>query len=485
MQPAKNPFLPAPKTQDSLYYFVRKPNPLSFGGKFSQKYSKSRELERLVLGSRPSNQLSITPSQSDYIINSQRIESGLRRDSRKRKYELIDYYLEKAGPFLINQVTSEAYRYAVAPLVSMAKDIRNSRPRDGVSYQITSTPGYAPGSRLAKAQKQRQRDQKYGTQMLTQESIPRSMELVYARQGGNQKLVVPGEELLYSIVSPGTDFTLYTFQINPGLSDIFPWLANIANCFEYYTVLEMCIDYRPSCSTSTDGTITMAADWDCSDQAPTSKRELTSMKPAVTGSPWSHMCWEPPQKHFSLHNDGKLLVRQGAYQGEANLNDLCNFYVGIQGIDADQMVGDLFIVYTIKFQAYQQPPYPASAKFSGSTNNTNPFGSNGGGTDYNSPIYKVLPSGFTIGATGDYFMMWSVTGATALSGLQVVGTFGAAATEQVETLIAAGTGAQTSARIRVTTVDQDELPTVTLTATGNTGNQSSVVRIVPYRYAMG
>ncbi len=429
--------------------------------------------DRLLEQSQPSNQLSITPTFAYQVANSDRLEKEQQRQIHLENLKQLDYWSEFLSPIITSPSTVEAYRYALEPWVDLVKGMRNKPVAK--NYKID----YMENNRIQRGAE----DQKYGVDSVQTTQNVRTSEVSYYNQKFRQQLVVPGEELMYSVVSTSENFTLLTFPINPGLQSNFPWLSGIAACFEYYMVLDFCIEYRPSCATSTDGSITMAADWDCTDIAPASKKELISMRPSVTGSVWTRLCWTPPRDQFVLHNNGKLLVRQGDYDGDPNLNDLCNFYVGIQGVPDGTSAGDLFVSYTIKFLSYQAIPYPLSTKITG-TGTTNPFGTTSVVVDGSSSLIEVSGSAIVFNTTGEFLVTWNISGCTTLTDLAGVGTNQLTVSENTQLVLAAQTAGSTSFLVKILSYDQIEPPTLTLTATGNASVASSTIRIAGYAYAL-
>lgn len=78
-------------------------------------------------------------------------------------------------------------------------------------------------------------------------------------------------------------------RINPANDFLFPWLSNIAVCYERYTFNKLTFGYMPKCSTATSGTVIMAIEPDPLDLPPATEGIMLSYKSAVDGPPWAEL----------------------------------------------------------------------------------------------------------------------------------------------------------------------------------------------------
>lgn len=74
--------------------------------------------------------------------------------------------------------------------------------------------------------------------------------------------------------------------INPGRT-MFPWLSQIAPCFEKYTINSLTFEYVPVVAVSTPGHLRMYIDYDPMDEVPNTPREFAMMYGTVTTPIWS------------------------------------------------------------------------------------------------------------------------------------------------------------------------------------------------------
>lgn len=88
-------------------------------------------------------------------------------------------------------------------------------------------------------------------------------------------------EILDTIVSTeGALFAdnLYSYTINPGLFQSFPWLSTQALGFERYRFNSLAYEYVPRCPVTTQGGIIMAPDYDPDDLPPQGENQMSTYK---------------------------------------------------------------------------------------------------------------------------------------------------------------------------------------------------------------
>jgi len=148
-------------------------------------------------------------------------------------------------------------------------------------------------------------------------------------------------------------FERRTFTVNPGFNDMFPWLANLADSWEFYRFRSLAIRYNPTVGTNIPGMIMMAFDSDTYDAAPNSKQEFTQYTPNLVGTVWAPFGNSVPKREI-LHqrNNGKLLIRSTAVQGDANQYDVGKLYIAVQGCPVGAL-GDLYVDYEVELHVPQ------------------------------------------------------------------------------------------------------------------------------------
>lgn len=62
----------------------------------------------------------------------------------------------------------------------------------------------------------------------------------------------------------------------PGLASSFPWLATIANAYEFYAVRKLSYEYVPQCASTATGSFGMYFDYDPKDGVVSNKSDFSS-----------------------------------------------------------------------------------------------------------------------------------------------------------------------------------------------------------------
>jgi hypothetical protein len=156
-------------------------------------------------------------------------------------------------------------------------------------------------------------------------------------------------------VFSSTGFALTQFNINPGLSNLFPLLSQLANCFEQYQFLGLLFIYK---STSADalnstntalGTVVIATNYNASDAAFTSKQQMEGYEFNSQSAPsMSHVhAIECDPKQTTLE---RMYVRSQALSTNQDVKfyDLGLLQLATQGMQAVSTIGEFQTVYHIR-----------------------------------------------------------------------------------------------------------------------------------------
>jgi hypothetical protein len=182
----------------------------------------------------------------------------------------------------------------------------------------------------------------------------------------NGLFVVKHRELVKSLTFTtgitGGSYLDTRLRLNPGSEKTFPWLSGIAPSFEFYRFRKLSFDYVPRCSTSTDGAVIMAIDYDAADAAPISEVQTCAMQGATEIS-----FWQPAK----MTADPLALNR--LYKAHPNMDD-ARFSVSQQDektVDCGQLlvwfnsgsgsnisVGKLWVEYEVEFSLPQPNTFP-------------------------------------------------------------------------------------------------------------------------------
>lgn len=176
-----------------------------------------------------------------------------------------------------------------------------------------------------------------------------SMVLGAPRVNGGKAVTVKHCEYLDDIIGSST-FVVdenQVYQLNPGLTDSFPWLGTIAAGFEQYRWKSLKFYYKSRIATNANGVVYMATQLDSKDPDFTSKQELMAYAGAGNTNVWldfTHNC-------LLLRGDymKKYFVRTGplADGQDPQLYDTGKFtWADVGG--AGQLSGELYVDYEVE-----------------------------------------------------------------------------------------------------------------------------------------
>jgi hypothetical protein len=168
----------------------------------------------------------------------------------------------------------------------------------------------------------------------------------------SQSITVRHREFIGTIRG-SSDFTVqYALPINPGLELTFPWLAPIASKFQQYEVRGMIFQYVPtsgtfSGSSSSLGAVMFQTTYRATDDNPVSKVELLNeywSNETVASQACLHPIeCSPKENPFQIH----YVRNQDITSGEPLMYDLGKTFIATQGMDSDNIVGDIWCTYEI------------------------------------------------------------------------------------------------------------------------------------------
>jgi hypothetical protein len=232
-----------------------------------------------------------------------------------------------------------------------------------------------------------------------------------------KSVVVTNREFLTDIVSPSSAFFNQSFRINPADLVTFPWLNTMAAHYEQWRPIGMIFEYRPTSSayngTSQElGVVVMATDYDASDPAYSSKREMENSAYANSAPPHKHLIHgiecDPRQRAVDYFYTAAIASTASA---DARQQTLGNFQIATSGVGGtDVMLGELWVSYEVEFIKTQIPNALPRADFWYGT--TSPFSMGTslplmGGTAASS-TYSFPPAL----SSGKFFVLWIASGGT-------------------------------------------------------------------------
>lgn len=200
-------------------------------------------------------------------------------------------------------------------------------------------------------------------------------------------------------------FQIQSFAINPGLSNVFPWLSQVCGAtFQQHRINGMVYEFRSMSadalnSTNTAlGSVVMATDYDSKDNVFTSKQQMENTMFGVSCKPSSCMLHaiECARSQTSV---SELYIRAGAVPSGADIRlyDLGRFSIATQGCQGTNVnLGELWVSYDITLiKQIEQPPgflIPYASYLLASASETAPLG-------LTQPLYNVLNTADKIGLT--------------------------------------------------------------------------------------
>lgn len=248
-----------------------------------------------------------------------------------------------------------------------------------------------------------------------------------------QTVIVRHKEFISEVLGSTTFKVQQQFNINPGLSLTFPWLAGIAAQFSEYRIRGMVYHYVPTSGDAINGTnpaigsVMLQTSYRASESAPTSKIELLNEYWSSEAKPSEPFCHpiecDPKENPFNVQ-----YIRTGSVPaGDSVLMyDLGKTTLAVSGMPAtNNVVGDLWVTYEIELRKPILTDLNgtdiltlSSYATSGVTASV-PFGTNmiiGAGTSFAIlPIFGNNTITFPAGSVGAYQVVVMHTGATSVS----------------------------------------------------------------------
>jgi len=155
--------------------------------------------------------------------------------------------------------------------------------------------------------------------------------------------VVDKEEYLMEVNGNSARFTqakgsnglitaLATLAGNVGLSSSFPWLSKIAPAFENYAVRALEYIFKPSCPTSTAGTVSIVPTYDPTREAPSEKTEIMSQTGTVTTNAWNAAhAPQDPKLMDTQHPWFKVRTSENAQNIDLKTTDFGKTHIYLEG----------------------------------------------------------------------------------------------------------------------------------------------------------
>lgn len=169
-------------------------------------------------------------------------------------------------------------------------------------------------------------------------------------------------EFLGEIYGPAANtFDIKSYNINPGLETMFPWLSQIAQNYEEYEMIQLVVSFR---STITDigsstngqcGTIIMATNYDPAAAPFTDKAQMMAYDGAMSSKCTESMAHGVECDPSKLSGSAGKYIRAFGLDQTKDLKDydLGLFQVAVSNVPSGfvaQSIGELWVTYTVKLR---------------------------------------------------------------------------------------------------------------------------------------
>lgn len=160
---------------------------------------------------------------------------------------------------------------------------------------------------------------------------------------------VSHRELVAVSIPGSTNFTIQaTFSLNPGLSTSFPWLSQIAQNYEMYTVHRISYEWVPIAPTSTRGDIIIAPDYDANDDPPLNEIAMANDFNAATFATWVVQS-VPLNRKLLMGLGPKKYVRGSSVSGDLKTYDVGTVFIATNNFLDTSPAGKVFVSYDVEF----------------------------------------------------------------------------------------------------------------------------------------
>jgi len=159
-------------------------------------------------------------------------------------------------------------------------------------------------------------------------------------------------EMIGSVRHEGPGEFVKKYEVQPTNELVFPWVSRLAPLFERYIMHNFEVEYCNETSMNTSGSITIAPDYDpTDDNAELTRRKLMSFKDAITGAPFDKFTMRCTKS--CLKRNEPFYTRTPGKSPNLRLTDVMNVYVASTGVTT-QTYGVLWAHYDIEFLIPQE-----------------------------------------------------------------------------------------------------------------------------------
>lgn len=159
---------------------------------------------------------------------------------------------------------------------------------------------------------------------------------------------IPGSVNFSNLAEVGSGFSPI---INPGNADMFPFLSKLATQYQKYYFHSLKFSYQPACSSSTDGTVVLAVDYEPDDPASSSKIAMMAKPRAQRTAPWQGRSMSA-NAAMLMNNGAKYVASSDAPRPDGTSQyDAGNFELATAGQAATTIIGELVVEYSVSLMS--------------------------------------------------------------------------------------------------------------------------------------
>jgi hypothetical protein len=196
---------------------------------------------------------------------------------------------------------------------------------------------------------------------------PQISSIGRSKQSGVVSCNIRHRELI-AVIPGSVAFAVSEYPVQPGLSTSFPWLSTIANKWEMYRFNSIAFRFISRSSTAFTGTVSLAPDYDSSDDSPTSYQQLSSYQGVVSDSPWtSILCQLSPRATQLVANNRYIRSSVLSDNQDIKLYDVANFFIATVGQAGTSSVGELWVEYDVVLSIPQIVDFTSDSNLSSGT----------------------------------------------------------------------------------------------------------------------
>ncbi|QMW68738.1 capsid protein [Crucivirus-255] len=229
----------------------------------------------------------------------------------------------------------------------------------------------------------------YGDYNVAQNSLVYNRDAVPEFTVNNKRCTMISHREFITDISGSIDFEKRVFRINPGVDTTFPWLASVAENYEQYVVQGMIFEFKTTCATaigSTNtalGTVVLATQYNSLSPEFQSKQQMENYEFAISSVP-SQSVLHPIECDPTQTQCGGIfnMADPADADGDRRLYDVGRFTIATVGMQAESVIGELWVTYKICFLKPRLRSSDEDAVFlyqnvPGSISTNNPFGNEG------------------------------------------------------------------------------------------------------------